>query len=191
MPYNTLQPTMADNKEKWKMLRQKMVYDHFFRLYEEEVKLPTGETLQYTVNRSGDAAAVLLSPEPNMLLVTYQYRYPINKWIYDLPGGKVQKKESPQDAAMRECIEETGYKPLHIQKLVQYHPMPSRSDGTLHIFFSDAAEKMNQQKSSHSAEDTYAKILSGEEVQKLIRNNTIVDPALLIAWYTARSYGLV
>lgn len=181
---------MANNKKKWKMLHRKLVYDNFLHLYEEKVKLPTGEILQYIVNRSGDAAAVFLLPKRNSLLVTYQYRYPLNQWIYDLPGGKIRLQENPEEAAIRECIEETGYRPLHLRKLVRYHPMPSRSDGALHIFFSDAAEKVGHRQSSNS-ELTYAKMIQKEKIEELIRKNKIVDPALLIAWHTAKFYEFV
>ena len=65
---------MNDKYEKWKMLRQKLIYDNFFRLYEETVKLPDGEITNYVVNRGGSAVAILVTLEKEEFLLAYQYR---------------------------------------------------------------------------------------------------------------------
>ena len=37
------------------------------------------------------------------------YRYQIGKTFLELPGGTIEKKEKPLDAARKELVEETGY----------------------------------------------------------------------------------
>ncbi len=166
------------------------IYGEPFPLYEETVKLPDGETIKYAVNRSKDAAAVLLVPKEGDVLLTYQYRFPIDSWIYDLPGGKVNAGESPKATAIRECIEETGYKPKKIKKLVSYYMRPGRSDGMLHIFFSNEMEKVSGRQTS-SVERVQERIVRKEKLDDLLKRGAIVDPTLLIAWHTAKFYGYV
>ena len=91
---------------------------------------------------------------------------------------------------MRECVEETGYKPRRLYKLVHFHPQPSRSDRLLHIFFSKGAVKISDA-TSFATEKVCAKILNKEELMRLVQENKIVDPALLIAWHTARLHELI
>lgn len=191
MGYDILILTMANKNKEWKLIETKLVYDRFVHLYEDKIKLPTGEVIDYTINRSGGGAAILLAPNPTSFLLAYQYRYPIDNWIYDLPGGGIKKGESPEEAAIRECIEETGYRPLRLKKLIEYYPSPGRSDGLLHIFFCDVAEKVKDGQSSNAdpAEHVEGIAMKKGELEGLIKKNDIVDPALLIAWHTARLHG--
>lgn len=181
---------MKPSEKKWKILGRKLIHGHPFPLYEETIKLPTGEITTYTVNRSKNAAAVLLTPKKGYVLLTYQYRFPVDSWIYDLPGGKINDNESPESAAVRECIEETGYKPARLRKLAYYYMRPSRSDGTLHIFFADKGVKVGGKKIS-ATEKVQTKVINTKKFERLLKNNTIVDPTLLIAWHTARYYGYI
>ncbi|KAF8623940.1 hypothetical protein AX15_006106 [Amanita polypyramis BW_CC] len=46
--------------------------------------------------------------EPSIVIIE-QYRPPIDKFIIELPAGLVDEDESPEEAAIRELYEETGY----------------------------------------------------------------------------------
>jgi 8-oxo-dGTP diphosphatase len=39
--------------------------------------------------------------------------------LWEFPGGKIEPGETPEAAAVRECLEETG---LHVQPLIRYPP---------------------------------------------------------------------
>lgn len=65
-----------------------------------------------------EAAGGLVKNADNKLLMIYRF----NKW--DLPKGKIEKKEKPQEAALREVCEETGVCNLQIvndNPIVMYH----------------------------------------------------------------------
>jgi ADP-ribose pyrophosphatase len=177
-------------KNEWKVLNQKIIYDKYFPLYEEDVQLPNGKIIQYAVSRGYNAAGILVSPKKGFILLAYQYRFPIDSRIYDLPGGRVNKGENPKDAATRECIEETGYKPLQLKKLIHYHPYPSRSATTFNIFFSDKVLETKKILKTDE-ENVESKIISVRELEKLIEKNKIIDPGLLIAWHEARRRKLI
>ena len=80
------------------------------------------------------AAACLVRLDKRVIL-TYQYRFPLNRWIYDLPGGGRMKGETFEDAARRECREEIGINPENLIYLAEFYPNPGRSDWPVHIFF--------------------------------------------------------
>jgi len=62
--------------------------------------------------RNMDPEGVLIyaikEDEPDKILMVYQYRYPIDDYMYELPAGLIEKGEAAGAAAVREVKEETG-----------------------------------------------------------------------------------
>lgn len=75
----------------------------------------------FRVIESGSRAGVLPVRGDEILLVR-QYRLLVNGLSWEIPGGRVEEGEAPQDAAIRECFEETGVECRHLQALAGYHP---------------------------------------------------------------------
>lgn len=78
------------------------------------------------VAANGAVHIVAVTPEKNLLLVE-QYRAPVDARVIELPAGIVgdeaaHRGESPEDAAARELVEETGYRPARVERL---HDAPS------------------------------------------------------------------
>lgn len=122
----------------WKRLSQKTVYKGRMHIVEHATQLPNGEFTTYEVDHgSKGAAAVLVKTSDDKIVLTYQFRFPINKWIYDLPGGAIGKHETPEEAAIRECREEVGIAPQKLEKLAMFYPNPARTDWPAHVFYSD------------------------------------------------------
>jgi len=61
------------------------------------------------------------------VLLTRQYRYPINRWIYDLPGGAGAEDEIPAEAASCQLEEELGLIPNDLALLHTFFVNPGRS----------------------------------------------------------------
>jgi 8-oxo-dGTP pyrophosphatase MutT (NUDIX family) len=52
----------------------------------------------------------------------WRFRFPVDRWGYELPGGLVERDET---AAARETIEETSWRPLGTpEHLVRFEPLP-------------------------------------------------------------------
>ena len=46
--------------------------------------------------------------DPSRILMVHQYRYPVDRYLYELPAGLIEDGETPEEAAIREIREETG-----------------------------------------------------------------------------------
>ena len=64
---------------------------------------------------------MLVISDKNVLLVR-QYRLLINRISFEVPGGKVDEGETPENSAKRECMEETGVLIHNLKPLIEYDP---------------------------------------------------------------------
>jgi len=71
--------------------------------------MPDGKTADFDIKNEGPVVCVLaLTPKNNVVLVK-QYRPGPEKVLLELPGGGIESDETPDLAAARELLEETGY----------------------------------------------------------------------------------
>ena len=82
-----------------------------FQLEVDVVKLPTGHTVDMEIVRHPGSVVMLPIPEPGKIILIRQYRYTIDRWIWELPAGSLKPGEDPDQAAARECEEEIGLVP--------------------------------------------------------------------------------
>jgi ADP-ribose pyrophosphatase len=78
-------------------------------LHRDRVRLPDGQesVREYVVHR--DAAVVIPLLDERTVLMVRQYRYAAGKHTLEFPAGKIDEGETPEQAARRELLEETGY----------------------------------------------------------------------------------
>ncbi|MCK4536733.1 MAG: NUDIX hydrolase [Desulfuromonadales bacterium] len=75
----------------------------------EEHLLPNGRQATFEVIRHPGGAAVLPVLPDGRLLMIHQYRPVIGRMIYEIPAGRLEVGESPEECVARELVEETGY----------------------------------------------------------------------------------
>jgi ADP-ribose pyrophosphatase len=184
--------TKPTNYPKWKRVSSKTVWDKWMHLVEDEVILPNGDKTSYIYEPGHGAAATLIRQQDKVLL-SYQYRYPLDRWIYDLPGGGAHPGETIEAAARRECEEEVGLTPKKLIHLATFHVNPAKTAWPMHVYFCNVTEAADLKTvAEQSSEEVVHKVLLPiKEVEKLIQNGEIVDPSLLIGWYTAKERKLI
>jgi 8-oxo-dGTP pyrophosphatase MutT (NUDIX family) len=75
----------------------------------------------YFVIELGPRAGII-AVRDGAVLLTRQYRFLIDAYSWEIPGGRVDEGETPEIAATRECLEETGIECSRLRKLVEYYP---------------------------------------------------------------------
>lgn len=170
---------------KWKRVGSRTAYKGRVHVIEHDVELLDGSPSKYEVDHSdGKAVAVLFKTKDNEIIVSHQYRFPLDEWIYDLPGGGSPADETLEEGAKREALEEVGLIPNNLVKLMTFYPNPARTDWTASVFFCDDYTEATAGETDPSEIVEMVKI-PVMEFAKLVDENGIVDPMLLIAWHTA------
>ncbi|MBN2788939.1 MAG: NUDIX hydrolase [Candidatus Delongbacteria bacterium] len=63
------------------------------------------------LERTNDTEAVVINAyHKDKVILVKQYKFPIKKYSIEFPAGLIDKGETPESTAVRELLEETGYK---------------------------------------------------------------------------------
>src|SRR4051812_36429359 len=93
----------------WQKLSEHLSYDGFRTILTRRFRFPDGREADYDVFSSPDIVAVLAITEADEVLLVREFRPGPEELLYELPGGIVDPGETPEEAARRELLEETGY----------------------------------------------------------------------------------
>jgi 8-oxo-dGTP pyrophosphatase MutT (NUDIX family) len=95
----------------WRLLKSATLFsDRWLTLRADECALPNGKTLSpYYVLEERDWVHVFAIASDGRVLTVTQYRYAGNAVCMEFPGGALDAGETPEQAARRELLEETGF----------------------------------------------------------------------------------
>ena len=91
---------------------------------------------EYFVRDSGQRAGLVAVRGESVLLVR-QYRLLIDRVSWEIPGGRVDDGETPEAAAARECLEETGMRCCNLKPLLSFHPGLDTLYNPTYLFYTD------------------------------------------------------
>jgi ADP-ribose pyrophosphatase len=140
------------------------------KLHVDTVQLASGkETIREVILHPGGVVAVPILPDGRILLVR-QFRYPLKKFILELPAGKLDSGQSPRDTIACELEEETGYRAAVIEYQFSFYTTPGISDEIIHFFRASDLTPVPQRLQEgehitvepHSADECLRKIGTGE-----------------------------
>ena len=145
-------------------------------LKKDTVLCPNGEKAIREVVSHHGGVGILIKVD-DKFIIERQYRYALDQEIYELPAGKLEKGEEPLEAAKRECLEETGYRPLEMIHLGDIVPTCGYSNEIIHFYYCPKSEKAERHLDSDEVIDLL--YLSMDEIEALIKEGKIIDSKLL------------
>jgi len=103
-------------------------------LRRDVVILPGGARQEYHVFELSDAVAVVPVRADGSIVMIGQYRYPHGETHWEIPAGRISDGESPEPAAERELLEETGYRAGRLVALPGFFPANGITAHYAHAF---------------------------------------------------------
>ena len=92
-----------------------------------------------------------------------QYRNAIDDYTLEIPAGCLDLGEDNLTCAIRECEEETGYKPNNVKHLIDVHTTVAFSNELIKVYYSNNLSKTSQ----NLDEDEYIDV-EGHSIEELI-----------------------
>jgi ADP-ribose pyrophosphatase len=160
----------------WKVLESEYLYNELWlTVRKEKCELPDGRLMPayYILEYPVWVSAFAVTREGKVVMVK-QYRHGLGVVSTELPGGVVDKGETPEAAIARELKEETGYVFRSLECIGKISANPATTNNYMYIFLAKEGEKVAEQ-SLDATEDVEVVVYTIDEVKQLIRENKIVQ----------------
>lgn len=120
---------------------QTRIFDVLHARYRHPVR---GTERDFVVVQAPDWVNVIaLTPDAHLVLVQ-QFRYGIDGFSLEIPGGVIDAGEDPVAAGLRELREETGFSGGPAKLLGSVHPNPAIQSNRCHFVFVEAAVRAHE-----------------------------------------------
>lgn len=162
--------------QKWKVISSKFGFDTpWFKVLLETVELPNGKVIDdYSMWAESDVAFVFAITENHKIPLVRQYKHGAQSVVIEFPAGYIDKDETPEEAARRELLEETGYDYKKLTKLFESYPNPTKIRSKYRFYFAeDCFKSANTTHNADETENIEVLLKSPEEVLQMLVSNEI------------------
>jgi ADP-ribose pyrophosphatase len=113
-----------------------------FRVTRDKLIEPGGkEAMRDVVRHNGSAVILAIDNSKDKkdpwIVMERQYRHAANRFLWEVPAGKLELCEDPLEGAKRELEEETGYRAKKWTELVEYYASPGFLGESMKVFLAE------------------------------------------------------
>jgi ADP-ribose pyrophosphatase len=184
------------------VIREKRrVFDGFFKLDEvtlshEQFDGSMSPEKKLLIFERGDAvAALIFDRDLAQVVLVEQFKVPTLEksetkgWIIEVMAGMIKAGETPEQAVIRETLEETGYRIKDPELIATFFSSPGGSSERIFLYYAVVtnADKVGPGGGARSeGEDIRLLTLAPQELFDRLRGGVLDDPKLIIAAYHLR-----
>jgi ADP-ribose pyrophosphatase len=158
-----------------RLAHERLFDGRVFAVDRDRVRMANGREVAVDVIRHPPSAVIAPVPEPGHVILIRQYRYAINRWLWELPAGSVDEGETPEQAARRECHEEIGQVPETIVRLGSMFPTPGYCDEEMFFFRVSGLSQPSEAAELDEDEHIEVRTFPLNEVRDMVRRGEITD----------------
>jgi len=154
-----------------------------FTVTVDRVTLPNGREATLDIVRHRGSVVLLPMQDDAHIVLIRQYRYALDRWIWELPAGSLDAGEEPAVAAVRECEEEIGLVPDRVDFVGAWYPTPGLCTEVMNYYRLTglrAPDPNGPQAHKDEDEDIRVRVFTLGEARDMVRRGEIVD--LKTAW---------
>lgn len=134
-----------------------------------------------------DAVVILPVLDDGSVVLIRNERFSVNESLWELPAGKIDPGETPDQAAARELTEETGYSAGRLVQLGGFYTSPGCLTEYIHAYLAEGLAPGPQELEGY--ETIQVQVTTGEVFVEMIRSGQIHDAKTIAAWGLWRLRG--
>jgi ADP-ribose pyrophosphatase len=150
------------------------------RVFSVEVdrrRFPNGHEGEVAIVRHGPSVVFIPMQDDGRVILIRQYRSSVDRKLWEVPAGRMDPGETPEQAVVRECEEEVRLVPRTLERIRGLFPAPGFCDEEL-IFFrvSDLVPPApDSTRKPDEDEDIHTQLFTIAEAKAMVSNGQIVD----------------
>lgn len=169
------------------------LFDNFLAVDSYVIAEPNTTYTRLNVERGQAVAVCLFNKDTKKYILVKQFRLAkklvepeSDGRILELIAGMIDDGETPLDAAIRECVEETGYKPRpeNIQAADRMFSSVGFTTEVIHTFYASVSEADKVSSGGGLTQENESievvHMTSDELLEYMLDNNNIIDSKILV-----------
>ncbi|MBW1679140.1 MAG: NUDIX hydrolase [Deltaproteobacteria bacterium] len=146
----------------------------------------SGKKHDFHIIDSPDWVNIIPLTHDNQVVMVKQFRHGTKEITLEIPGGMVEKGDTPEETAAREFLEETGYRAEELSLLGTVHPNPAIFNNRCFTYLARNLQKVNGGEFDET-EDIEVVLFPLKQIPALIHDGTITHSLVVTAfwWYFA------
>ncbi|RPJ85106.1 MAG: NUDIX hydrolase [Acidobacteria bacterium] len=143
----------------------------------DRVRLPHGPEVDLEVVRHRGSVVLLPMPAASEVILVRQYRYAVDRMLWELPAGSLEAGEDPAAGAARECEEEVGLVPGRVEFVGRFYPTPGFCDEEMSYYRLTELGPPAAGSTAAQDEDEHLEVhrFSVAEVRRMVEAGEITD----------------
>ncbi len=165
--------------QKFKLISSDIVYENpRFKIRKDNLIWPDGSPGEFFLIER-EPSVLIIAEQDGKLLIEEQYRYPIDSLTIEFPAGALNSGETPEEAARRELLEETGYAASELKSFGFMHTV---GELKLYLFTARGLSRVTEPQLEASEIGLTSRWIPVAEFRKMIADRTITRSSTLAAW---------
>jgi 8-oxo-dGTP pyrophosphatase MutT (NUDIX family) len=175
---------------RWRIHGERTLYtSEWLTVHLADVELPDGRRFDHHVVRlPHPAVGVIVNDAARRILLLRRHRFITDSWGWEIPAGRVDPGETLEQAAVRESIEETGWRPLGLDYLGFSHPTNGLMEQRFEFFVAARAEHIGEFDRTETESIAW---FAPEDVRTLMEEGEIPDGLSVTALGLAFALGRI
>ena len=180
---------------KFNIIKSATVFNTFFRIKEAFVDYDhfdgtkSTQVRRYAIDKGPGAGCIIYLTDIEQYVLVEQFRYPTslchdeNPWVLEVTAGTVEANETPEQTALKEMREESGFVADEIQLIAEFFTSPGIISEKIYLYYATAlSTNVVPTGDPHDEEeDIRLHFFSRNELQTLLDTGKIRDAKTLIA----------
>ncbi len=169
----------------WKLLHSRLhLENRWLTLRENDYELPGGKRLSSYWLVEKPSYVLVIGESRKGLVLVREYRPGSGKMHLSFPAGFIDAGETPEEAALREFREETGFHAANARLLAVFDAQAAWLNARCHVVYVEASDR--PEVTAVDAEIDAVMVMDWDQVLEKVRAGEITEMHSVAGFYTAR-----